>query len=52
MSEREKARARAQGAWDNFLEQIEKEIAEKPFTYRDEFWETLETAMRLSLAGG
>ncbi len=49
MSDREKARARAQGAWDNFLEQMKEGIKDKPFNYRDEFWATLETATQFDL---
>ena len=45
MSEREKARCRAQGALDNFLEQMGKEIADKSDNFKEEFWEAMEDAM-------
>ncbi len=46
MSEREKARTRAQGALENFLEQMGREISDKSDNYKEEFWEAMECAMQ------
>lgn len=49
MSEREKARTRAQGALENFLEQMGNEIADCSDNYKEEFWEAIGTAMELEV---
>ncbi len=41
MPEREKARTRAQGAFQNFLEQMGEEIKDKSDNYKEEFWDAL-----------
>ena len=51
MSERERARNRAQGALENFIEQMAKEIEDQSFLYQDEFWEALNDAMFHAMPG-
>ncbi len=46
MCDREKARARAHGALDNFFQQMGEEIKEKSDNYKEEFWEALALAMQ------
>lgn len=43
MSEREKARTRAQGAFQNFLADIKEEIKDRNDNYKEEFWEAILT---------
>ncbi len=44
MCDREKARARAQGALEDFLFRMEDEIQDKSDNYKEEFWDALAMA--------
>ncbi len=49
MPEREKARTRAQGAFDNFLTLMVKEINHKSENYKEEFWDAMDLAVEDAL---